>query len=164
MTEQEAIKWLKAISATQNSSIHKNSMSERKEAIQALEEIQQYREMEQRLQNVYGTCDGLLEKVVSHLEKHENTELPEPVFKAKLLIDDEVARGEAYKEIGSVEKMNILKEYADMPKVEINGKIYVDKELFIGLLNKRMLEEKKDCESDEERNAIDILRNIAANL
>ena len=83
-------------------------MPERKEAlhvaIQALEEIQQYREMEKRLQNVYGTCDGLLEKVVSHLEKHENTELPEPVFKAKLLIDDEVDRWESYKTIGTVEE------------------------------------------------------------
>lgn len=108
MTEQEAIKWLKAISATQNSSIHKNSMSERKEAlhvaIQALEEIQQYRAMKQRLNNVYGDCDDLLEKVVAHLEKHENTELPEPVFKAKLLIDDEVDRWEAYKAIGTVEE------------------------------------------------------------
>lgn len=47
MSEQEAIEWLKAISATQKESIHMNSLLNRKEAlhmaIQALEEIQQYR-------------------------------------------------------------------------------------------------------------------------
>ena len=47
MSEKEAIEWLKAISATQKESIHMNSLLNRKEAlhmaIQALEEIQQYR-------------------------------------------------------------------------------------------------------------------------
>ena len=65
-------------------------------AINIVEEYSQYRAMEQRLKRVYGDCDGLLEKVVSHLEKHENTELPEPVFKSRLLIDDEVDMWEAY--------------------------------------------------------------------
>lgn len=47
MTENEAIEWLKAINATQKESIHTSSLLNRKEAlhiaIQALEEIQQYR-------------------------------------------------------------------------------------------------------------------------
>lgn len=33
MNIEQAIEWLKAISATQNESIHKNSLSERKEAL-----------------------------------------------------------------------------------------------------------------------------------
>ena len=78
-------------------------------AINIVEEYSQYQAMEQRLKRVYGDCDGLLEKVVSHLEKHENTEFLEPVFKAKLLIDDEVDRWEAYKEIGTVEKIQEMK-------------------------------------------------------
>ena len=47
MTENEAIEWLKAISATQSNSLNKNSLTDRKEALHmavvALEEIQQYR-------------------------------------------------------------------------------------------------------------------------
>ena len=60
--------------------------------------------------------------------------------------------------------MNVLEEYAKMPRVEINGRTYVDKEFFIGLIDKKMQEEKKYCESDEERNAIDICLNIVANM
>lgn len=33
MSKQEAIEWLKAISATQNESIHKGSLDKRKEAL-----------------------------------------------------------------------------------------------------------------------------------
>ena len=47
MSEKEAIEWLKVINAVQNTSFHKNSLLERKEAlhvaIAALEEIQRYR-------------------------------------------------------------------------------------------------------------------------
>lgn len=59
MSEKEAIEWLKAISATQKESIHMNSLLNRKEAlhmaIQALEEIQQYRAI--------GTLDECREAV-----------------------------------------------------------------------------------------------------
>lgn len=60
--------------------------------------------------------------------------------------------------------MNALKEYADMPRVEINGRIYVDKEIFIRLLDKNILEEKRYCESDDERSAFDVCRNIVLNM
>ena len=47
MTENEAIEWLRAISATQSNSLNKNSLTDRKEALHmavaALEEVQQYR-------------------------------------------------------------------------------------------------------------------------
>lgn len=53
MTEQKAIEWLKAISATQSESIHTNSLSERKEALhigivalETVEEIKQFFEAE----------------------------------------------------------------------------------------------------------------------
>ncbi len=49
MEIKKAIEWLKAISATQNDSPHKNSLSDRKEAlymaIVAIEELEQYREI-----------------------------------------------------------------------------------------------------------------------
>lgn len=73
-------------------------------AIKSLEEIQHYRAMEQSLQKVYGVCDGLLEKVVEHINLHKGIDLQEPVFKARLLTDDEVDKWEAYKVIGTVEE------------------------------------------------------------
>lgn len=61
------------------------------------EERRKYTDLEERLQSIYGKCDGLLEKVVESLEQHENVNIPEPVFKAKLLTDGEVDRWEEYK-------------------------------------------------------------------
>lgn len=69
-----------------------------------------YKELEQRLQKVYGECDGLLEVVVGHLERHEGIDLPEPVFKARLLTDGEVDKWEAYKKIGTVEEVREARE------------------------------------------------------
>lgn len=47
MTENEAIEWLKVISATQSNSLNKNSLADRKEALHmaivAVEELEQYR-------------------------------------------------------------------------------------------------------------------------
>lgn len=73
-------------------------------AISALEEIQQYRDLEQRLKKVYGECDGLLESVVAYLEKHAGVDIPSPVFKVRLLTDDDVDRWDTYKSIGTVEE------------------------------------------------------------
>ena len=50
--------------------------------------------------------------------------------------------------------MNGLKEYASMPKVEINGKRFVDEKILLDILDRKIL---------EERNGIDICRNIIAN-
>ena len=58
-----------------------------------------YEDLEERLHAVYGECDGLLEMVVEHLERHENVDIPEPVFKARLLTDEEVDRWEEYKNL-----------------------------------------------------------------
>ena len=55
-----------------------------------MERLAEYEDLENRLQSVYGECDGLLEKLVEHLERHEGVDLPEPVFKARLLTDGEV--------------------------------------------------------------------------
>lgn len=55
-----------------------------------------YKKLEQRLKKVYGECEGLLETVVEHLERHEGIDLPEPVFKARLLTDGDVDKWEEY--------------------------------------------------------------------
>ncbi len=66
MTENKAIEWLRAISATQNQSSHSESLSDRKEAlymaIQALEENQQYRAI--------GTVKGYERAIESSIENY----------------------------------------------------------------------------------------------
>lgn len=61
MTENEAVEWLRAISATQSNSLNKNSLTNRKEALHmavvALKEIQQYREI-----GTVGECQEAVKK------------------------------------------------------------------------------------------------------
>ena len=61
MTENEAIEWLRAISATQSNSLNKNSLTDRKEALHmavaALEEVQQYRAI-----GTAGECQEAVKK------------------------------------------------------------------------------------------------------
>ena len=69
------------------------------------ERLKYYEDLEERLQAVYGDCDGLLEKVVEHLECHKGVDLPEPVFKARLLTDSEVDRWQEYKKLDKQGKL-----------------------------------------------------------
>ena len=81
------------------------------QAIKALEEICQYREIKERLKAVYGECDGLLEtavdqaveNAVSILEKHEGIDIGDP-YKSRLLTDEDVDKWEAYNAIGTPEE------------------------------------------------------------
>jgi len=119
VTENEAIEWIKKIYIDTNQSDICMSLNM---AISALKEIRQYRDMEQRLKKVYGDCPGLLEKVVKHLEKHENITLPEPIFKARLLTDGEVDRWEAYKQLGTVEEIEHYIRLAEKNEIgEVEG-------------------------------------------
>lgn len=68
-------------------------------------EFKKMLELEKRVQTVYGKCDGLLEKVVENLERHEGIDFPEPVFKARLLTDGEVDRWEEYKHLEERRKL-----------------------------------------------------------
>lgn len=54
-----------------------------------LEKCCYYEDMEERLEKVYGECDGMIETIVSHLEKHEGVDVGSP-GKALLLTDDDV--------------------------------------------------------------------------
>lgn len=63
------------------------------------EKLAEYEDLEERLQLIYGECDGLLEKVVEHLERHEDVNIPAPVFKTRLLTDGEVDRWEEFKDL-----------------------------------------------------------------
>ena len=61
------------------------------------DKLAEYEDLEERIYKIYGECDGLLETVVEHLERHENIDIPEPVFKARLSTDGAVDRWEEYK-------------------------------------------------------------------
>lgn len=72
-------------------------------AIIALKEVQQYREMDRRLREAYGDCDGLLETAVDGFCKHSGVDIGNPI-KARLLTDEDVDKWDAYREIGTVEE------------------------------------------------------------
>ena len=112
------------------------------EAITALKEIQQYREMDKKLREAYGDCDGLLAIAVEGLCKHPGINIGEPI-KARLLIDEDVDKWDAYREIGTVEECReaVEKQKPQKPKdslkidpvIDENG-AYVDADTTVYLL------------------------------
>lgn len=86
--------------------------------LQMSEKLAEYEDLEERLQAVYGECGGLLEKVVEHLECHEGVDLPEPVFKARLLTDSEVDRWQEYKKLEEQGRLLIV------PDIKKNKTLY----------------------------------------
>lgn len=80
------------------------------EAIEMVDMAQVYQKYERRLRYIYGDCDGLLDEVIKHLERYEGTTIPQNVAKSRLLTDEDVDKWEAFKALGSVEELYILKE------------------------------------------------------
>lgn len=66
-------------------------------------QIQRYREMDRKLREAYGDCDGLLERTVDLLCEHAGIDIGEPI-KARLLTDEDIDKWDAYQEIGTVEE------------------------------------------------------------
>ena len=60
--------------------------------------------------------------------------------------------------------MNTIKDYADMPLVEINGKVYVDMEIFKGYSLNLLEQELKDELSTGEQIGIETAMNVIANI
>lgn len=86
-------------------------------AIEALEKVQHYQEMDKKLREVFGDCDGLLETVVDSLCRHEGEDIGSPV-KSRLLTDETVDKWDAYLAIGTVEECQeaVEKQKAKKPK------------------------------------------------
>lgn len=76
---------------------------------------------------------------------------------------DVISENEANEETISIENLTI-KEYASMPKVEINGKVFVDKELFRGYALHLLTQELKDEMSSEEQLGIETAIHVIANI
>lgn len=56
----------------------------------------EYEELENRLNKVYGDCDGLLTRVVEMLEKHPCIDIPNNTSKSQLLTDEDVDKWDEY--------------------------------------------------------------------
>lgn len=72
-------------------------------AVLALQDIQQYRDMEAKLRETYGVHGNLLHMVVNQLCRHDGVDIGNPV-KSRLLTDKDVDRWERYKAVGTVEE------------------------------------------------------------
>lgn len=76
-----------------------------------------YEDLEERLVKTYGECDELLKIIVDSLEK--NHELSKPLFKSKLLIEEDVDKWEQLKERDTAKRPIKIKELKDF-----NGNVY----------------------------------------
>lgn len=88
-----------------------------------LEKLTYYEDLEEKLQQIYGECDGLLESAVNSLVRHEGTDIGKPI-KARLLTDEDVDEWESLKK--SKEKGTfILLPYSvgDTVYIIMNGNI-----------------------------------------
>lgn len=63
-----------------------------------LEKSKEYQQLEERLNKIYGDCDGLLLRVVSMLEKHPNIDIANNTLKSRLLTDEDVDKWEECKQ------------------------------------------------------------------
>ena len=116
MTEKEVINALKA---DEEYLIDHNicDAEEIQIAIQAVKEVEKYRKIKERLQAVYGECDGLLEtfiaqaieNAVSILEDHDGVDIGHP-YRSRLLTDEDVDKWEAYKVIGTPDECRAAME------------------------------------------------------
>lgn len=125
MTEKEAIEELKCYRAQSGTSYPE----EIEMAIVALEEIQQYREIEKRLEDMYGGQLPLAAYVDVLEYALKEPGKPHPV-NARILTYEDVDAWEAYKAIGTPEECQIamIKYLQSKPeKPEITSKFYMCK-------------------------------------
>lgn len=62
------------------------------------DKLAKYEIMEEKLESVYGECEGLLETVIDHMIKHPEIELGKP-SKVRLLTDEDVDKWDSFKNI-----------------------------------------------------------------
>lgn len=146
MTENEAIRDLQYLIEEYSAYPPETGVSATVGSLQycitALKEIQRYREMDKKLREAYGDCDGLLERSVDLLCEHAGIDIGEPI-KARLLTDEDVDKWDAYRKIGTLEECReaVKKQKPKKPKdslkiepvIDYNG-AYVDADTTVYLL------------------------------
>jgi len=105
-------------------------------AIQALQTVSKYQELEQKLQSVYGEHGELLEIVVNGLIKYEEKAQQEQgpfeiEEKSRLLIDDSADQWEVYKSMGTPaeisEKLYRLSEFNEL--ADLTNRLFYESSL-----------------------------------
>lgn len=86
--------------------------------------LKDYEDLEERLNKVYGDCDGLLLSVIEALEKHSSIDIANKTLKSRLLTDEDVDKWEEYKQ---------LEEQGRLVKLpcKVGDKVYQISENFI---------------------------------
>ena len=107
MTENEAIKVIEIAIAEVEWDYPLDYAVAFETVIKALKGIQHYREMDRKLREKYGDCDGLLEMAVEGLCKHPGVDIGSPK-KSRLLTDEDVDKWDAYRKLGTVEELTDL--------------------------------------------------------
>lgn len=90
-----------------DNSNYERKMDFLKTAISAIDELQEY---EKKLEQVYGKCDGLLDKVIDTLVKYaDEVKIGNPV-ESVLLTDKEVELWKKIEQLGTLEEVQELVE------------------------------------------------------
>lgn len=69
------------------------------------QKLAEYEDLEDRLNKVYGNCDGLLPKVVEMLEKHPCIDMANSISKSRLLTDEDVDKWNEYKRLEEQDRL-----------------------------------------------------------
>lgn len=81
--------------------------------------LKDYEDLEERLNKVYGDCDGLLLRVIETLEKHPCIDIANNTLKSRLLTDEDVDKWEEYKQLEEQDRLLKLPISKDTPVYSI---------------------------------------------
>lgn len=78
---------------------------EHRQVAEYLKKLKEYEDLEERLNKIYGDCDGLLESMVELLEEHSGVDIPDDTVKVLLITNESV---DFYKKCKSLEEQGRL--------------------------------------------------------
>lgn len=78
---------------------------EHRQVAEYLRKLKDYENLEERLNKIYGDCDGLLESMVELLEEHSGIDIPDDTVKVLLITNESV---DFYKKCKSLEEQDRL--------------------------------------------------------
>ncbi len=79
--------------------------SEAEKILNVATKLKEYEDLDERLNKVYGDCDGLLLRVVEMLEKHPCIDMANNTLKSRLLTDEDVDKWEEYKRLEEQDRL-----------------------------------------------------------
>lgn len=70
--------------------------------------VQKYKKLQSTLQDFYGECGDLLEKLVENIVSEEKSKFSNHVHRSQLLLNEDVEKWEIYKKAEEEDKLRIL--------------------------------------------------------